>query len=213
MELTRQEKRPRIMITMRCQFKCFYCSIPYCDIPEINDDYWIDLINNQPYTEVIFSGGEPLLYKDLFKIIDNIDIPYRIYTNLRFWKNEYIDLINPDKCFLYISYHANKLNNKQDFVYKVINLKKYGYKFNVHYVNVPTNEINDINYVAELLAKENIELVGIQNQRDIKLIRDNDKCYIDRTLLGPDGKRYPCIGLLRQQKNDIPLTHYEGING
>jgi len=212
MELTYQEKRPRIMITMRCQFKCSYCSIPYCEISEVDGNYWIDLINSMPYTEVIFSGGEPLVYKDLFKIIDNIQIPYRIYTNLRFWRHEYIDLIDPEKCFFYISYHPNKINSKIDFVEKVINLKKNGYKLNVHYINTNCQEMEDINYVIKMLAKENIEMVCDRNQREIKLIRNDDYCHIDRTLFGPDGKRYPCIGFLREQKNDIPLTHYMGMN-
>ncbi|KKL80266.1 hypothetical protein LCGC14_2006460 [marine sediment metagenome] len=154
MELTYQEKRPRIMITMRCNFKCSYCSIPYCDIPEVDGDYWINLINSQPYTEVIFSGGEPMLYKDLYRIIGNINIPYRIYTNLMMWRYEYLELLNPDKCFLYISYHQNKSNNPMDFCNKVLYLYDNGFNLNVHYINVDS------------LKKEEIEYLGVKYTND-----------------------------------------------
>lgn len=215
MELTKQEKIPRIMITMKCYEGCKYCSTPYVPIPEVDGNYWIDLINSQPYTEVRFSGGEPLLYNDLFMIINNIDIPYWIYTNLRFWMREYFELIDKDRCTFFVSYHPKENITPNVFIEKVLEIYQKGYNISVHYVDWKGYNKTEKYYIKRV--KEELEEFGLKlnansDQQEVKLPDNHTKCHIDRTLFGPDGKRYPCMKLLQEQIGNIPLTHYEGIN-
>ena len=212
MELTKQEKRPRIMITMRCFEHCKYCSTPEVDIPEVDGNYWIDLINSQDYDEVVFSGGEPLLYDDLFMIIDNIKIPVVLYTNLRFWMREYFPLINKDKCKFFVSYHPH--SKPDDFIEKTKEIHQEGYNITTHYVDYnkfTQEQLFRIEVVREAFEKIGIPFSAHADQQEMKKIL-HTRCEFDRNLLGPNGKRYPCMKLLQEQKNEIPLTHYTGID-
>jgi len=91
-----------ILLTRRCNLRCDYCAIvrDYSDIPpeyprmehykqsEIDADQWIIILNrlkkNNPDVFIIFYGGEPFLYEDLYKLIDHChkeDIAYTIISN------------------------------------------------------------------------------------------------------------------------------------
>ncbi len=214
MDLTRQEKIPRIMVTMRCYENCKYCSTPYVKIDEVDGNHWIDLINNQDYKEVRFSGGEPLLYNDLFMIIDNIKIPYWIYTNLRFWMREYFELVDKNKCTFFASYHPKDKTDPSTFIEKAIEIHKNDFKIQAHYVDWDGYTEKEIEYIHRVkieFDKIGIQFVANPDQQEVKLTAKHINCHIDRTLLGPDGNRYPCMKLLQEQQGNIALNHFEGI--
>lgn len=217
--LTDFEKIPWIVITLECDFFCNYCSTPYAETDEIGPEQWIELINSQPYEKVVFTGGEPLMYKGLFDVIKGIEIPSIIFTNLHAWKKEYSFELDRNKTSFYISWHP-QYEDLDDFVEKVIDLRDNKYNiegvFWVRFSKIDAKILKNVRYIEEQFKSKGMEFdpygfKEVRDQREIKLTRAPSTCRIDRTLLGPDGKRYPCITLLRQQSKSIKLDHYDGI--
>ena len=73
-DLYRKKFNMHIMITKRCNQKCVYCYYPNKPAPDMSVDMVKDIISQcQKLDKDIFydlSGGEPLLHKDVFEIIE-----------------------------------------------------------------------------------------------------------------------------------------------
>jgi len=91
-----------ILLTRRCNLTCSYCNIvrDYPDMPEdylpmkyyaqheLTGEEWIEifsrLVKNNPNVFFVIYGGEPFVYKDLWKIIkycNNNDVSYTVISN------------------------------------------------------------------------------------------------------------------------------------
>lgn len=61
-----------ISITNRCNFRCRMCDIPSIVMEELTTQQWKTVIEDSYYLgaqTVVFSGGEPMLRKDIFELI------------------------------------------------------------------------------------------------------------------------------------------------
>lgn len=61
-------------ITFRCNLQCAYCASPTLHVPELDTDAVLDIIDDfydLGMRWITFSGGEPLLRKDLGRIVDH----------------------------------------------------------------------------------------------------------------------------------------------
>lgn len=77
-------KHVNIELTRTCNQRCFYCSNPDRDRVELDYTEWLRIIKDTNATSVHLTGGEPLLYKDLINLINelhSLDINISILTN------------------------------------------------------------------------------------------------------------------------------------
>lgn len=135
-----------LWITFRCSYKCSYC--PYCGIQDYSyffpknvektGEEWIEALESLPPTSFYILGGEPFLYKDLYKIINNLPKKHSIIgiiTNASM-PIEVYNKINK-KLHINISFHREFVS-EEDFINKVLLLSK---KFHVT-VNIVANNEN-----------------------------------------------------------------------
>ena len=162
--------------TLKCNVECSYCSIHNskgvrADIPEIPWEKWTKIIGDKK--RVGFSGGEPLVYKDIVPLVEwcvkNKKI-VKIYTNLK--STRLTKLVLTWRIRLESVYHSEQID-KDVFL---DNLSRYKKLF---YVGV-TEFIGD-------------EPLGIKSKKKIKytgkrLLEINEGC---KDQYGPDGKFYP----------------------
>lgn len=91
-------KRAQISCTYSCNMKCSYCNLPNLKYKQLTIEQWIQILDKLKtwnITELLFSGGEPFLYKNLNKLIQHslkLNIFPIILTNGSFYNN--IDHIN-----------------------------------------------------------------------------------------------------------------------
>lgn len=77
-------KHLNVELTTDCNQKCPYCSNPKIDDYELSYVEWLRVIEDTKATSVHLTGGEPLLYKDITKLIINLHslgIDVSILTN------------------------------------------------------------------------------------------------------------------------------------
>ena len=126
---------------------------------------------------------------------------------------EYFENVHKDRCTFFVSYHPQAKVKPSTFIMKIIEIYEMGYKIKVHYVDWDGYNIIELGYIERVrtaLKNAGMELTANEDQQKMKVI-PHTYCNFNRTLLGPDGKRYPCMKLLQEHKESIPLTHYEGI--
>jgi len=214
MNLNAIERDPRIMITLSCNFKCSFCSTPQPEkqIPEISATEWLSFFNRMKFVQVRFSGGEPLLHPGFKTIMQYMKTPYQIYTNLKLWTYEHLKIAASSKVKkLYISYHT-QYQDVDEFIEKVVEIDDRGINYDVHFVAVNGQREEKIIEFDRKMMEAGLEYFGAPNQRAIKNNRNPGPCHINRSLYGPDGKRYPCMTYLREKGLAIPSEkHYTGI--
>ena len=128
------------MLTFRCNYDCSYCISHDINHPlhkhsaeTISNslNYLHNLYDNKKI-KLKFLGGEPFLYKNLFKVVDllNNNITVRVTTNLsislKHIKKHFSDY--NDKIRIGASYHP-EFADPDSFIEKVLYLKKL--KFNI----------------------------------------------------------------------------------
>jgi hypothetical protein len=165
-----------------------------------------------PYEEVRFSGGEPFMYDDFDILLSNLTKRAVIYTNFSLVTDEIIDKISPEMVRFYISLHqeANFLKMKKDLAY----LNEKGFRFEVHTIEpamksgqmkAMLDELIDLGYETNINKDQWTFKANLEKRR-------SDICHLDRSLFGPDGKRYPCITKMLEQKDPIRWINYKGTN-
>lgn len=222
---------PRIGFTplLECNYSCSYCFDrnyinPY--FPKTyNIDYreWIFLFNKFPTSLVTIGGGEPLIYKDIYKLIKGISkkhIISQIITNL----SVNLDLLIRirDVGFRVMASFHPEMISKEEFLKNLLFIKREGVRnVVINYVATPKNlekyqEYRDffereIEFYFRLDAYEDLE----RNLRDFGQFpiygvnyvanRERFNTYSSKKCLGgyrylvvmPDGNVYRCgISLL-----------------
>lgn len=93
-----------IEVTNRCNLRCKHCYVEKdvpCDLPKKKVLEIIDEANEMGVNRLIFTGGEPLLYKEIFEVASyakKVGIPQAIlFTNGLLIKDEICERIS--KCF------------------------------------------------------------------------------------------------------------------
>ena len=174
---------------------------------------------------ITFQGGEPLLHKDFYYIINNIksNINIDLLTNLEFDINEFMDNINPERlkrnapyASIRVSYHAPEMDIDK-LILKVRTMLDNGYSIGIWGVEHPLY-MNEIKRAAEKCKEKGIdyrtkEYLGFY---DNKLygnylyteavsgkVNKKVRCKGSELLINPEGKIFICHSDLYSGKNEI----------
>lgn len=209
-----------IYLTLKCNLRCAYCANgKYYDkssmgYKERNPEFWIDKINGLKQDTIIFTGGEPLLYNGLIKIINNIKKPkILVYTNLSIKNFEKIIRDIKKQVHWWISYHPGGGGDLNLILKNIEILKKYHQSFLLH--SIPAKENLKIynNTTKVLLKRHKVDLLvkeTIQNHLNVDM-RDV-KCQIKARLYAPDGNRFHCVYSLITKNPDYIINHQNLIS-
>lgn len=145
------------LITQNCNYRCFYCSQSKKFITgsfeEANDDTINGFLNflekiEKPY-EITISGGEPLVHKKFFYLIEEIikrGHKVSIVSNFSFNIGQYKkikDILKDDLIELLASLHTTEVKDIDEFLNKAKEFNEY--KGNSRFI------------VASVLSEENLE--------------------------------------------------------
>ncbi|MBU2104581.1 MAG: hypothetical protein KKF67_02295 [Nanoarchaeota archaeon] len=90
-----------VYLTNRCLFSCSYCinsdDFKQQDLRELTGEEWTKGLNRIQFGEVpiTLGGGEPSLHEDFYKIINNLEQPVDLLTNLTFDVSEFMHRVKP----------------------------------------------------------------------------------------------------------------------
>lgn len=212
------DRKFHIYITNRCNMNCTYCVNNYImedfrgfEFTQKKIEDWAFFINKYK-RDVVFTGGEPFLYKENSKdIIDLINliesrINVNIYTNLG------INIIKQtEKLFrkikLLISYHPietdlNIFFNNLDH----INQNQY-IKYHIHIVDADSNLSAPVLKIfkKELTARNIIATVDKDQgfEGSSRLFKKQAICSRRIVLLAPDGTRFQCVGKMMRRSDHL----------
>lgn len=208
-----------IYITLRCNYNCPYCVDNY-NKPDFDGygyklrraDEWINKINSLR-RDIIFTGGEPFLYKvegkDITDIINGIDskIGIDVYSNIGIDVTDKLSKIKRP-INLMISYHPYEA--KLDIFFKNIDWIQSNNRnitFTIHAIDANDNMQHPlVPLFMEEAKKRNIPVNVDADQgfegstREFKL---NAQCSRKIILLAPDGTRFQCVGKLTRRADHL----------
>jgi sulfatase maturation enzyme AslB (radical SAM superfamily) len=210
--MRKNELTMRCHLTLECNFSCKYCTTPQAEIETMPWQYWVNIINFLPYDEVRFSGGEPFYYDDFVEILKRINARAVVYTNFSLWKTEYAEAIKPERVRFYISVHPEA--DLKKMATDLLQLSGAGFRFEVH--SIETKKPNKALFMFMEKCKKlgyttNINKDQWEFTANLFGKRRSDICHLDRSLFGPDGKRYPCLTKMIAQKDPVKWQDFTGI--
>ena len=144
-----------VFLTLRCNFQCGYCINEGSDKlkrsrQELSKDQWINILNNLEINDdvpITIGGGEPTVHKGFYKIIDGINHPIDLLTNLEFDIIKFIHNVDPRKMFkqdneayksIRASFHPEFMDIKET-VAKAVILQNAGFHVGILPINHPNN--------------------------------------------------------------------------
>jgi MoaA/NifB/PqqE/SkfB family radical SAM enzyme len=149
----------RIFYTWDIHYACNYrCS--YCNTPKPNDSLkswdrdrmkvvyptlgrlisvWYDLYERYGSSEIHITGGEPTIYPNFFKLVNNLSRFHtlEVISNLSFDASQLIDAVSAQRLRLGATFHP-EFCNIDDFVNKLKILKNSGFEVWTNYVAHPS---------------------------------------------------------------------------
>ena len=196
-----------LMMGDGCNLACRYCiqgknqkrteNLPTKINPSIyNFIRSIAYDNNNSRLNLLFYGGEPLLYwnniKDIIEKTRSLKIHYSIITNGKLITEEIIDFFNKNNVNLIISWDGNRSINTRKFdVFSDQNKKELIFKSNnfsinsvISAMNYPLEAVNDIQDLANEYYNYNSN--GFFSVNFDEIIDNN---LVDKTLLKMDYNR------------------------
>ena len=177
---------PRIYLTLRCNLLCPYCSNGSGVVvgEELDAKAWLKVIANLPTQGVCFTGGEPTLHPGFYEIARGCDKHVTVYTNLE----TALDLQRlPERLYIRASCHSQTADEAREWVERAQALYRAKARMCITVVYPP----------APVLAVLRQHLIAVDlPQTKPTPIAPPVRCTVERILIGPDGKRYHCVGKL-----------------
>jgi organic radical activating enzyme len=218
------EKIPRVYPTLQCNLRCPFCAdgLDYdksrMGYEPLTKERWIEIVDAQPGHAVMFTGGEPTLYKDLPEVINAIhQVDVFLYTNLTYDVAKFFDrLTKPVRVFG--SFHPN---NKSATAERILSNIRFLEKHpmcsgveNLHTINHPSN--GDVEAHRKRFQEEGIDLEILEDQfvnnANTPAACNHEKlqtvrCSVDRKIIGPDGQRWICVSKMIRNRKDglVPI--------
>ena len=207
--------RMRIYLTIKCNLSCPYCVNGYDNSDFKGYGYrlrspkdWINQINSIG-RDVVFTGGEPFLYKGFADIINSINkkLSISIYTNFALNIENIIPEIKR-KVHIYISFHPQNTDISLFIknIYLVMNNQNIS--FNIHVIKANNDlQMNKALILSDKLKQMNIDISFDEDQRHFEGSKRKFKkkvlCSRNIILIAPDGDRFHCVSKLMRQKQSI----------
>jgi organic radical activating enzyme len=216
--------------TLRCNLKCVYCVNEYDpknnhihEYNEISGHEWLKIIKKTNCEEIIITGGEPTLYKDLFEIINHFDskIIIKIYTNFLFNADLFKNKLTRNVILLG-SYHPSRFSIESTLKTIKTLTEDHRISGHIHIINSVENR-TFIQESVRLLSKFDgidgwtVSLDPDQRLEEHTLHPDTPQKVICRGrwgIIAPDGVRYPCVaGMVsrRWQLEDLKTADFSGF--
>ena len=200
----------RIYPTLECNLACPYCVNEQGSIRASQSSFtqrtpeeWSRAINRIG-RGVVFTGGEPTLYKGFYRLLNLIDekIKILIYSNMIFNVQEFIDEVQREIIF-YLSYHPS-YGSHYIFIENYKKLLEAGrYQLTVHAI-LWMKQKKYIREVKRDFIKSGIPMVLDSDQMlgfagCGQRLRVKARCRRRIILVAPDGTRYQCVSKMIRQ--------------
>jgi hypothetical protein len=168
MKLPQRYNYAEAYLTFRCNLNCDYCINKFGEFTrrdELTAEEWADALNRIDFGNVALTlgGGEPTLYKGFYELVDRLNMPIDLLTNLQFDVEEFIKRVNPDKFSeseipfhhpIRASYHAEQMDRDQT-IKKMRRLRNAGFNAGLFGIRHPYL-INENMAMAFLTSKAGI---------------------------------------------------------
>lgn len=202
----------RIYLTLACNLNCPYCvNEKTCNVSKgrslASVDQWVEAINRER-RHVVFTGGEPFLYKGLPEMLNRLDpfLSVSIYTNLSLDVRDALRAIDREVRF-YVSWHAHQNPDRDVFLnnVKIIQANPL-FSLTAHAIKAHENQRQ---LEADLdFFRENGLAIGLDaDQRDFAgCMQETAReafCRRKIYLIDPEGTRYQCVS--RLMRRDRPM--------
>ena len=210
-------------ITSMCNEKCKFCYRKMCSDNTLEDNKKIfDNISKIKIDKITFSGGEPLLYENLFELANYIklkkpEIKLSLTTNGQIIDEKLFNkIINT---FDWISFSIDSSNNNvnedigrgKNHVSKVISLlDKFDGKIKLKINTVANkNNINDLENIYNIISKYNISRWKIFRFYPLRKGKENEKLFYLNDFESQLVEKYVNN---KQKQNPKIKIHYNNIN-
>ena len=200
----------RIYPTLECNLSCPYCVNEQGTVcaskslfAQKSPEEWSRAINRIG-RGVVFTGGEPTLYRGFYHLLNLIDEKIKIilYSNLNFNAEEFIDEVQREIVF-YLSYHPS-YGSHYTFIENYKKMLEAGrYQLTVHAI-LWMKQKKFIREVKRDFNKSGIPLILDSDQMPgfagcQQKFRVKARCRKHIILIAPDGTRYQCVSKLIRQ--------------
>ncbi len=218
-------------LTLGCNLGCTYClnghAARLTNREEISGEEWVFGLNRLDIRKdvpITLEGGEPTMHPDFYKIIEKINHPIDILTNLQFDIDEFINKVDPTWLnkkrhlsykSIRASFHPERMD-LEETLGKAVKLQNKGFNIGLFALNLPENiEQNMIItekareeriyfFIKDFLGKRDGRLFGHFKYPDALSGRKKDVlCRIKELLIAPDGNVYRCHRDLYTAENSV----------
>jgi hypothetical protein len=192
----------------------------------------VDILNHIPAREdlpITLQGGEPTLHYDFYHIVNGVDRPMDLLTNLQFDVDEFIYNVSPSKfkrnapyAAIRASYHCSQMNHSKT-IKKVLKLMKAGYQVGLYAVKHPADikaiaamQQDCLSYGIDFRTKEFLgEYAGItfgtyKYPGAVGGKLQQVKCKTSELIIGPAGGIYRCHSDLYNLRRPLGLALDKG---
>jgi sulfatase maturation enzyme AslB (radical SAM superfamily) len=167
-----------VFLTLRCNFKCNYCINELSGTlqrsrKELTADMWVDVLNNLDIKHdipITIGGGEPTVHKGFFKIVNKLNHPIDLLTNLEFDIIKFIHNVDPESMYyqddnyayksIRVSFHPEFMDIKETIA-KAVALQNAGFNIGILPINYPENTTANLQLCEE--ARKNQIYVFIKD--------------------------------------------------
>ena len=145
-----------------CNYRCPYCILitknkfydKFPKVDEHNYDEWLEVFKKLPRSRICFSEGEPLLFKGIYNFLNKLISFHEV--NLTTNLSQPIDNLKKinKKIIITASFHPH-MAKLDEFIKKVLILKKEGFHIGVEFVAYPES-IPNIPQIKKKFNKEGV---------------------------------------------------------
>lgn len=209
-----------VFLTFDCNMRCGYCINRFTNLAirkEISAKKWLSILGEVPTREdlpITLQGGEPTQYPEFYELVNRLykaEKKIDILTNGMFDVNEFCNKTDPAMFkrkapYASIRFSYHETTPLQKLIATVFHLQEEGYSVGVWGLNHPSMRTKNF------MARAQCRLLGI----DFRLKEYLDEthgtykypdaitglknklvmCKPSEKLYSPDGKLFPCHGLL-----------------
>lgn len=190
---------PRVHLTLRCNKHCSYCAVGpvTATFRELTAAEWLDRIQQFPGSWVILSGGEPTLYRDFVRLVQQCPKSCMIYSNFTTPLDP--QAFDPRRVRWRATLHTNHPREAEQFCLRVAAFRNGGF-------DVLTHSAHRLNREVEAVcATYGISLQTVGLQLPPPQIHRPVRCTYGVVLIGPDGRRYHCSSRMSRRDEGAVL--------